>query len=212
MVRLLAALIAMVSLAGTAAAAPRGTLNARSAALFDHKQPKCQASPSGPGLLLDGDFDRMPDIGSQYSEYFKGEPFAPGWHVTKGSIDFNGSTGWGPAAPNNACTVDLDGIDPGGLTSRGFATTPNSAYTVTFLFSGNGGEPPQIKRMLVEAAGRSHLFTWDLSQGDAEGGEWSTESWDFTAVSSSTTVTFVSRDRRTSSRGAVIGDISVTQD
>jgi len=175
------------------------------------KLPKCQASPSGSGLLYDGDFQLMPDIGSHYSEYFRGEPFAPGWHVAKGSVDFNGSTGWGPAAPNNACTIDLDGINPGGLRSRAFPTTPDSAYTVTFSMSGNGDCAPQNKVVEVEAAGQSAQFTWDIANGNtAQNGDWGTQTWGFTATSTSTNLALISRDPRNAACGVVVGTISVT--
>jgi hypothetical protein len=199
MARFFALLVAIFCCGGSAVAAP-ALVSSRAAPAFraGHKLPKCQAPARGSGLLYDGDFQLMPDIGSNYSEYFAGEPFAPGWHVSKGSVDFNGSTGWGPPAPNN------------GLRARAFATTPNAPYVVTFLFSGNGGENPQVKKMDVEAAGQSQEFSWDLSQGDAESGNYVVESWTFTATASATNLRFVSRDARGSSRGPVIGDISVT--
>jgi choice-of-anchor C domain-containing protein len=210
MTRYIAGLL-VVCLATGAAAPQRQGVHGRVPGPDGHKLPKCQASPSGSGLLYDGDFQLMPDIGAHYSEYFAGEPFAPEWRVTRGSIDFNGSTGWGPAAPNNACTVDLDGINPGAIKSKSFATLPSATYTVTFLFSGNGGAPPQIKTLDVEAAGQSARFTWDQSAGDAEHGNWTTQTWSFTATSSKTSVTFVSRDPQDDARGPIVGDISVTQ-
>ena len=106
---------------------------------------------------------------------------------------------------------DLDGINPGGLRSRAFPTTPDSAYTVTFSMSGNGDCAPQNKVVEVEAAGQSAQFTWDIANGNtAQNGDWGTQTWGFTATSTSTNLALISRDPRNAACGVVVGTISVT--
>jgi len=206
----LVSVIALVPAAAVIAAPSRMTVRPWSRVITPAFK-KCAAWPGGTGLVVDGDFHQVADPGSHYSEYYTGDHFAPGWRVGRGSIDFSGSTGWGPAVPNNACTIDLDGINPGSINARAFTTTPSSAYTVTFLMSGNGYCGQHVLTMEVEAAGQSQQFTWNTASGnDAEHGVYSMETWGFSATSTSTKLEFRSLDSRKSGCGVIVGAISVT--
>jgi len=95
----------------------------------------CDALSSGTGILKDDDFHEAMYPGI-YETFSKGADFAPGWNVTLRTIDFTGSM-FSP--PDGVCTVDLDGTPGVGAIRHSLATSPSANYSVTFLFSGNGG-------------------------------------------------------------------------
>ena|ERR1700722_1234328 len=173
----------------------------------------CPAWPGGTGILVDGDFSQAVEPES-YVTYKRGQAFAPDWLVTKHTIDLARDYP-GFQAPNGVCSVDLDGTPgAGAIVHSKFATKPNVNYTVTFELSGNGGGPPTVKLLLVEAAGQFAAFTWDVSGGhDASHGDYAQEQWTFTASSKTTTLTFISGDKhaRTITHGPVVAAIAVTE-
>src|SRR5207342_1988734 len=81
---------------------------------------KCPAIPGGTGILADGDFSLAIDPGNTAPTFPKGSKFAPRWKVSKGEIDFNGTTFCGFSW---YCSVDLDGIGTGGIKSKNFQVT-----------------------------------------------------------------------------------------
>jgi hypothetical protein len=66
----------------------------------------CPVLPGGTGILVDGDFSQGVDLGSKWNHVFKGDVLAPEWIVSKGNINFYGSTAWNV---DGFCSVDLDG-------------------------------------------------------------------------------------------------------
>jgi hypothetical protein len=115
--------------------------------------------------------------------------------------------------PNGVCSIDLDGLSVGAIAHAPFLTTPSATYTVGFLFSGNGSCGPNVKTMMVKAAGQSETLTWDLSsQGSANNGNFLQETWSFAATGSRTRVGFISLDQPPSNTcGPVVAAISVTK-
>ncbi len=187
------------------------------------KASNCPASPSGSGILTDGDFSQAPDPGS-WQGIKVGTEFAPDWVVAQNTIDFYGPTGaW--HVPGNLCSVDLDGSGPSGVGAIAHTpteTTAGTTYNVTFLFSGNRHcaryqRGPRIKTMLVEAEAQAKtqggVFYWNTAHNhDAEHGVFTIESWTFKAVDRTTTLEFQSLDQPiTSNCGPVVAAISLTQ-
>jgi hypothetical protein len=177
---------------------------------------RCPAWPGGTGLLRDGDFSSAIDPGT-YNYWYRGEPFARGWRVTKRSIALvDGQTYW--QAPNGVCSVDLDGNSWAGAIHTTVATTPSTGYTMTFEFSGNGdcGWEQPVRTMKVQAAGQSETLTWDTSNGnDSHHGVWLSEPFNFTATSTKTRIDFVSLDPKIKPLnkphcGPVVAAVSVT--
>jgi hypothetical protein len=172
---------------------------------------RCLPYPGGSGLLADGDFSRgvNPLGGAEFSSGFS---FAPDWIVIKGNIDFQGTgDGWAKA-PDGICSVDLDGSTAGGIETRRFPTAASATYTVTFLFSGNGGSAPTVKRLDVFVAGHSERLTWDTSGGnDAENGDWLTQTWTFAGTGKPTRLRFISGDPPGSLSGPDVAAVSITQ-
>jgi uncharacterized protein DUF642 len=174
----------------------------------------CPANPSGTGVLPDGDFAQGLNDGDHFTEPHKGVVFAPYWKVSKRNIDFNGTTFW---EMDGYCSVDLDGNVAGGIVTSAFPTKRFASYTVTFLLSGNGGQgkgnPPVVKKMVLQAASQFEEFTWDTSNdNDVEHGKWAAQSWTFKAEHPLTTLRFTSEDPHQSSRGAVVAAIAVTKE
>jgi len=208
-----AALFVAVAILGSSAQACAGQIGGRHIFAGANKH-DCPTWPTGTGILKDGDFHRQVNPGRGYYEYWRGSVFAAGWQpVKRGSIDFNGSTGWGSQPPNGVCTIDMDGLSAGTIRTKPFATTPSAGYTATFILSGNGFCPPQIKGLRISATGQSQEYTWDISGGnDASNGVWVAETWGFTAVSTSTSLTVQSLDPKQSHCGPVVGAFAVTPD
>jgi hypothetical protein len=175
---------------------------------------KCAAWPSGSGILSDGDFHGAL-LPNTYQTYPKGLRFAPGWVVSKRTIDVVSNNPGEFNAPNGVCSIDLDGTNVGGIRHFPIPTTPSASYTLSFLFSGNGvdnGCPrPTIKTMRVDAGNQSETLTWDISNNnDAQHGVYQPETFGFTGTGSETKLRFTSLDRG-SSCGPVVAAVSVTQ-
>jgi hypothetical protein len=179
----------------------------------------CPRWPGGSGLLRDGDFhDATYPSGVGYITTFaRGQKFAPSWVVTIGSIDFIGDVYFRP--PHGVCSIDLDGTAPGskggrivgGIAHTPFKAKPKQAYTVTFLFSGNGACGPTVKRMKIATEDSSKIFKWNISDGhDAQNGDFAQRKWTFTAGSSKTKLTFSSLDKPTTNLcGPVVAAVRV---
>ena len=202
------ALLFAVSLAGCAANfGPNGPAPASPAQSAEsiHPATNCPKLSGGTGMLTDGDFSQASQPASTLG-FNKGQSFAPGWHVTKNSIDFVSSTYWNM---DGLCSVDIDGGSSGAFAHKSFATSAGAKYTVTFFLSGNGDGGPAVKTLKVSAAGQSSTFTWDTSGGnDPRHGKYAKKTWSFTAAKTKTTLTFTSLDP-TSAYGAVIAGVSV---
>lgn len=183
----------------------------------------CPARAGGSGILTDGDFSRAPDPGSSQG-LTVGTKFAPDWVVSERTIDFYGSdVSWDE--PHALCSVDLDGSGHqgvGAITHAAVRTTVGIAYTVRFIFSGNancaGGQGnPRIKRLLVEAVGKSgfigHVFFWDTAHHrDAQHGDFATKRWRFAALDNKTSFVFQSLDRPDKSNcGPIVAGMSVRE-
>jgi hypothetical protein len=202
--------LAVSSLVGSAAAA---TMIPSESALRHgpvHRLTSCPALPGGTGILADGDFSLAPDQGTGDTVYSNRSIFAPSWIVSKGNIDFLGSAYWHMAG---YCSIDLDGDNRvGGVKTAAFPTAKGATYTVAFLMSGNGGAPPTVKTMTLQAAGQFTQFTWDTSNNnDVEHGVYAQESCSFKAGGSRGILRFTSSDPIGSGRGIVIAAVSVTK-
>jgi uncharacterized protein DUF642 len=175
-------------------------------------QANCAPVPGGSGILPDGDFSQAPDPpGFGQIGVPAGTVFAPQWVVTGQTIDFYGSQNPYWTFPNKLCNVDLDGTPgPGGITHSKFETKRGKAYTVSFVFSGNGTCGPTVKQMEVGVGtNQSKLFTWDISNGnDANHGHFAQATWGFEAHHRKTVLHFVSLDPP-GNCGILIAGISV---
>jgi len=172
-------------------------------------------SPVYANLLQNGDFASGPAIVFPgFTTVQAGDPSITNWTVTGYSVDYIGNY-W--QAPDGATrSIDLDGSPPydngSGSAQSGiqqaFATTPGATYQVSFYLAGNPDGSPSSKQVLVTTVG-SNTYTFDASGTSKGSMGWTLESFDFTATSTSTTLSF---DSQTPGYyGPVIGEVSVSQ-
>ncbi len=135
----------------------------------------------------------------------------------------SGYTGWtfnnvdvGPFwdAAEGSLSADLNAFEAG-FVSQEIPTTPGASYTVLFALAGNPGWPQNVKRMQVEAAGASQIYSFDTDGRSGTNMGWVEESFEFVATAATTTLTFRSlhagspyiwQDR---AQGAAIDDVRV---
>ena len=167
--------------------------------------------PAGaPGWALNGNI--IPDgdfAGSTQGNYTLNQFLTPtNWQVTSGDVDEEDTNEF-PFA-GGACSVDLDGHNPGAL-AEVINTLPNRQYKVKFYFSGNGDGPPSVKKLLVTADnGQAQIYHWHVnSQGQARNGDYVIKHYHFTSGSgTTTTLQFASQDESYSPYGPVVFQIS----
>jgi len=93
-------------------------------------------------------------------------------------------------------SIDMDGLSAGAV-AQTFNTENGQTYTVTFWLAANTGGPPTIKSLKVGADGTTQNYTFnDTGDSNANMG-WVLETFNFTANSISSTLTFTSLDTPT---------------
>lgn len=140
-----------------------------------------------------GDFIRL-DAGSTV---------ITGWTVSQGTIDYIG-TYW--QASEGSRSLDLSGANAGGI-QQTFNTTVGETYRVTFDLAGNPDGNPTIKEMRVSAGGSSADFSFDTTGKSRSNMGWVSNSWDFTATGTTTTLEFISLTN--SFAGPALDNVSV---
>ncbi|MBD0363850.1 MAG: DUF642 domain-containing protein, partial [Coleofasciculus sp. C3-bin4] len=83
------------------------------------------------------------------------------------------------------------------------------SYVVTFDMAGDPVGAPQIKQMGVTAAGQSKTFSFNVSGRSRNNMGWQTNTWVFTATSTSTTLEFFSLNQGGGSSGPALDNVSV---
>ncbi len=129
-----------------------------------------------------------------------------GWTVTKGNVELVTPLLWQVIEGNNS--VDLDGVSFGGI-SQGVTTVAGQGYRVTFLLAGNQSGGPTVKQLRVSAAGTIDDYTFDVSGTSLANMGWVTETFDFVATSTSTTLIFESMDTSGGAWGPVIDYVRI---
>lgn len=121
-----------------------------------------------------------------------GSTLIPGWTVSVGNIDWEGSppNGWSPS--QGSCSIDLVGNASIGGISQIFDTVAGTTYQVSFDLAGNYGNPPTVKPLAVTVAGSTHDFTFDTTGKSGSNMGWTKTVFTFVATGSSTTIDFVS--------------------
>lgn len=126
--------------------------------------------------------------------------------MTRDTIDYNGTF---LEASDGSRSIDLDGSPGFGGIAQTFSTIPGQDYLVTFDLAGNPNGPPTIKQMRVEAAGQSADFSFDTTGRSFSDLGWQAQSWQFTAVDTSTTIEFFSLNTVNGFRGPTLDNVSV---
>ena len=168
-------------------------------------------SSSAPASLINnGSFENGLDPGT-FTTLGTGNTSITNWTIAGGSIDYIG-TYWNASA--GVRSIDLNGMSSGTL-QQTFATTPGESYLLTFDLSGNpdGGNP--IKTLTVTDGIFAQMFMFDTTaNGGATIGingnmRWQPQSFQFTASSASTTLSFIG-DPNNGPFGPALDNVSVT--
>jgi choice-of-anchor C domain-containing protein len=146
------------------------------------------ASAQG-ALVVNGSFEEGSYTSAPFDTLTAVSTAITGWTVMTGSIDWIGSY-W--QASDGVRSLDLSGLTDGVIgVSTNLSTTPGQVYSLTFDLSGNpdfAGE----KRLLVNVGSfPQQLFTFNASNSRPNMG-WVSQSYTFTANSTSTALTFAS--------------------
>jgi len=155
-------------------------------------------------LLKNGSFEEGPDPGRGHVTHKEGSATLPGWTISRGDIDVNGSV-FRPA--HGARCLDLDGNVPGGI-AQTIATVPGRRYRLTFDLAGNVGGGLRLMKLRVTAAGQSADFAFDNFGKTAQDPGWVGKTWEFTAEKDSTTLEFQSLSA-TGNAGPLLDNIAV---
>ncbi len=136
-----------------------------------------------------GSFEAGPAPGS-YLTLYAGDTQITGWTVTQGSIDYIGSY-W--TASDGSRSLDLNGSNAQGGVAQTFDTVFGQTYSVSFDLAGNFDSGPNPKTMSVTAAlfSGNYQFVKPVSWSHSNMG-WTTYSFQFTAQSASSILTFTS--------------------
>ena len=154
-------------------------------------------------LVFNGDFEQGPDLGGDpFKNLLSGNTTITGWTVGGAGIDYIGD--YWTAPPGSTRSIDLTGEGAGSLTTT-LTTIPGHIYRVFFDMAGNLVLDPPVKAMVVSATADSTTlatatYTFDTSNPPNPPNSawtlnnmgWVTHTFDFTATSASTTLTFTS--------------------
>ncbi len=177
------------------------------------------AVPAGAAsVIANGDFAGTPPNAGYYPVSAGVNASAiPGWTVTSGSVDWIEGF-WGPTPatwPSGALSVDMNGTPVAGqpstvgVMSQTITTDLNATYVVGFDLSGNIGCGPSTVTVSVGASGNAPVPYTDTNSAYAD--QWTTVGYSFTAISSSTVLTFAADPGNTSNCGAAIGNVTITE-
>jgi choice-of-anchor C domain-containing protein len=135
-------------------------------------------------------------------------PFAgiTGWNLTAGSVDIIGLPGWSPSEGTRS--IDLDGLSAGTL-AQTFDTILGTTYKVSFDLAANFYAGQTIKSVLVTAPGFSQTYTFNSTGRTALNMGWQTNTFQFVAAGSNSTLSFASQDVANSAFGPALDNVMV---
>lgn len=154
-------------------------------------------------LVSNGGFESSV-IFSQWLTLNAGSTTLTGWTISSGSIEILRNTYWQPS--EGFQSVDTSG-DNSGKIQQTIATSPGTTYRLTFDLAGNPDAGPTVKTLQVGFGGSLQTFTFDTTGASVSDMRWSTRSWDFTATSLSSSLSF--ENIGATPYGAAIDNISV---
>lgn len=126
------------------------------------------------------------------------------WTVDSGSVDYIGSY-W--MASDGTRSLDMTGFSSGTV-SQTFPTVIGHTYEVSFDMAGNPAGFPLEKHLDVSVGGAPESFTFDVTGKTLVDMGWETNTYEFTATSTSTTLSFASQDA--GFFGAALDNVVVT--
>ena len=165
------------------------------------------AAGANANVLVDGGFDSPTNPTaagiSFYENYgpvsgdpnYGGAAFDGSWSITRGNVDLVAGPPGGWQYVSSPYSLDLVGNTEGTI-SQTFGTKVGQAYNLSFYYSNNSYGSPQPASADVSVTGTLlHLHVDILHSGSTPSNmNWTLFSADFTANSSSTTLTFAAND------------------
>lgn len=127
------------------------------------------------------------------------------WTVTRDDIDVVGY--W--QAADGFVSLDLNGTPGVGGIAQAFPSTPGETYDVLFAQAANASDGGRISTMGVTAAGQSAQYSFDCTGRTAQNMGWTTRTWQFTAVDTTTTLEFYSLDTHDPYVGPMLDNVIV---
>ena len=124
-------------------------------------------SVQGMNWINNGSFELGQDPAAGNIFLTAGSTAITDWFINTGTIDYIGGT---------------------------WVAIVGETYTVSFDLAGNPLAGPNIKSMTVSAAGDSEDFTFDTTGQSTLNMGWETNTWMFTAINSTTTLSFASNN------------------
>jgi choice-of-anchor C domain-containing protein len=132
-----------------------------------------------------------------------------GWSIGGGGIDYIGSY-WAPAGGTHS--IDLNALTAGSIFQT-ISTVVGQAYEVSFDLAGNPDGAPVVKLAIADATGLpGAAYLFDTTGKTKTNMGWTQLTYDFTADSTSTTLTF-SNSNQTGFKtpyGAALDNISIS--
>ncbi|MGB3638747.1 MAG: choice-of-anchor C family protein [Rivularia sp. (in: cyanobacteria)] len=159
----------------------------------------------GENIIVNGSFEEGLRPGS-YLPLNPGSEVISGWEVTRNQIDYVGSY-W--TSSDGSRSIDLDGTPGFGGIQQTFDTIVGQDYLVTFDLAGNTISAPTIKQMQVQAGDRSKNYSFDITGKTTSKMGWQTETFQFTATDTKTTLEFFSSDTEGGLAGPALDNVSV---
>ncbi len=155
--------------------------------------------------IVNGDFEQgSVDPGGFFVVLDGGSTAITGWTVTGDSIEYIGGL-W--QASSGLRSLDLSGRTAGGIRQT-FATSVNQSYRVMFDLAGNPDAGPAVKTVDLSVNGQNQTYTFDTTGKTRANMGYIPLTFDFTAVSDSTTLAFTSLT--TTFAGPVLDNVRVT--
>jgi choice-of-anchor C domain-containing protein len=145
---------------------------------------------AGPALL-NGSFENGTSPGGFITPVAGDNTTISDWTVASGTVDYIGSY-W--VSSDGSRSIDLNGYTPGAL-SQTIATVAGHSYTVNFDLAGNPAgnfSSPAVKTLDVDAGGAPSSYSFDTTGHTTSNMGWQQQTFNFTAIGTSTTLTFTS--------------------
>lgn len=154
-------------------------------------------------LVLNGGFESS-TIFSPWLTLNAGSTTLTDWTINSGSIEILRNTYWQPS--EGFQSIDTSGNNSGRI-QQTIATVPGATYRLTFDLAGNPDGGPTVKSLQVGFGTSSQVLTFDTTGASVSDMQWSTRSWDYTATSLSSILSF--ENIGATPYGAAIDNVSV---
>ena len=165
------------------------------------------ASTANAATITDGSFETaLVSSNGYYTDLGVGSTVIPGWSVVTGTVDYitNGPTYW--KAEDGTDALDMAGSGPGSI-AQTIATTAGKTYGVSFYMAANPDDNSHgysEKELSVNASGSAtKVFSFNDPQATYQDLGWTKMTYEFTAVSSSTVLTFADIDPSVNTPGSL---------